>query len=152
MGNSLEEWITGGIKVKKNCMTQEDRAKKFSHDLRVAEEMLNTTIINLERCQAENQMLNMVIINMEDSYQIHQCEIEAELEVTKARNKKLIKFVDLVQELIDHKSSLTRENEQYCLQIQELTCKIKEKDNVIKEVAAHTSNVAHKLIDLAGFT
>ncbi|KAE8675697.1 putative RNA-directed DNA polymerase (Reverse transcriptase), Ribonuclease H [Hibiscus syriacus] len=128
IGNTPEEWIIGVTKLKKNCNIHEGRAKKFYHNSRVADERCNTSVSELKRCQVENQMLNSAMTNMEVSYQIHQLEIDTELKATMAKNKTLKKCVDDYGDLM------------------------KEKDNIIKEAAAQANNVAHKLVDLAGFT
>ncbi|KAE8698012.1 hypothetical protein F3Y22_tig00110607pilonHSYRG00313 [Hibiscus syriacus] len=155
IGNTTEEWITGVTKLKKNYNIHEGRAKKFSHDLRVVGVRRNTTLIELGKCQVENQRLNSAMTIMEASYQIHQLDIDTELKATMAKNKTLKKclddYGDLVRELLEHKDSLTRKNEQHCLQLRDLKQKMKEKNNIMKEATSQANNVAHKLVDLAGF-
>ncbi|KAE8727851.1 40S ribosomal protein S15 [Hibiscus syriacus] len=106
----------------------EDQAKKFSHDLQIAEEIYNATISNLEKSQAKNQILKKDIAKIETSYLIPQCEINAELKAIRTQNHILMKMVDGYGDLI--------------------AGKIQEKKDDIKKAAGQASKVAHKLADV----
>ncbi|KAE8676653.1 hypothetical protein F3Y22_tig00111582pilonHSYRG00356 [Hibiscus syriacus] len=57
------------------------------------EKRYDTTVNDLKRYQAKNQMLNLSIANMEASYQCYKHDVDVELEATRSRNKKLMRMV-----------------------------------------------------------
>ncbi|XP_039064687.1 probable beta-1,3-galactosyltransferase 8 [Hibiscus syriacus] len=105
--------------------------------------------------QTKNEMLRTVLTDTEASFQNYNRKKNTEQETSRANNKTMTELVhdyrNLAQELHDRIESLTRENGQYCLQLQRLKLKMEKKDNVMNETVTQASNVAHKLVELAVF-